>query len=94
MSKLSHYKAALYLCAAIAVTEAIWLVVFPRALVRGGFIVPALSFVIVLGLLLQSNFIRYIGALYMADAGTLAHQITRGRCRKGTRQVNDSGYFV
>ena len=28
------------------------------------------------------------------DAGTLAHQITRGRCRKGTRQVNDSGYFV
>jgi hypothetical protein len=68
MSKLNHYKAALYLCAAIVAIQAIWtlFVMFTRPQIVGGaFFFLALSFVILLGLLLQSNFIRYIGALYM-----------------------------
>jgi len=67
MSKLNHYKAALYLCAAIAVMDAIWVwvLVIPRMQV-GRTIIPLLAPPItVLGLLLLSNVIRWLGGVFM-----------------------------
>ena len=83
MFKFNHYRAALYLCAAIAVTEAIWTLVFiiPRTPKDTRVIVIALAatFIIGLGLLVQSNLIRYVGAVLMAAwGGGLLWGVSRG----------------
>ena len=83
MFKFNHYRAALYLCAAIAVAEAIWLLSFtiPLTPQQTRVIVIALTstFIIGLGLLVQSNLIRYVGAVLMAAwGGGLLWGVSRG----------------
>jgi hypothetical protein len=83
MFKFNHYRTALYLCAAIGVTEAIWFLVFiiPRTPQHTRVIVITLAttFIIGLGLLVQSNLIRYVGAVLMAAwGGGLLWGVSRG----------------
>ena len=56
MARPNHYEAALYLCAALAVTEAIWLLVFiiPR--------LPAYEFVIPLAATVSTGLEHHEGA--------------------------------
>ena len=83
MFKSNRYRAALYFCAAIAVAEAIWLLVFvipwtPKD-TRVVVITLAATFIIGLGLLVQSNLIRYVGAVLMAAWGAgLLWGVSRG----------------
>jgi hypothetical protein len=66
----SYYRAALYLCAAIALTDAIWILrfVLPRTPAYAeAFIIALIATVITaLGLLLRSNLIRYFGGVFTA----------------------------
>jgi hypothetical protein len=75
MSKLNYYRVALYLCAAIALTEAIWILAFvmPRMpTYANGFIITLIVAVItILGLLLRSNLIRYFGAVVLVVWGAV-----------------------
>jgi hypothetical protein len=73
MSKLNHYRAALYLCGAIALIDAIWIL-------RLGYFIPSiLTVIIVIGLLLRSNLIRYFGGVFMAIwAAALLWQLISG----------------
>ncbi len=69
----SYYKTSLYLCAAIALTEAIWILFFvlPRTpAYADAFVIALIATVITaLGLLLRSNLIRYFGGVFMAILG-------------------------
>jgi hypothetical protein len=60
MSKLNHYRVAFYLCAAIALMEAVWILffVFPRHEIMRSIIIVTIPIVTILGLLIQSNLIR------------------------------------
>ena len=83
MSEFNHYKAALYLCAATVLTEAVWILLFinPRTPqdTRLTVIILVATFVILLGLLVQSNLIRYVGAVLMAAwGGGLLWGVLRG----------------
>jgi len=73
MSKLNHYRAALYLCAAIAVMDAIWILKFtpPRlpAYMSAFFIALVATIITILGLLLLSNLVRCFGAILMITCG-------------------------
>jgi hypothetical protein len=69
MSKLSHYKVALYLSATIALAEVFWILfyVIPRIpqFAKEFTITLTATVITILGLLVQSSFIRYIGAGFM-----------------------------
>ena len=63
----SYYRAAHYLCAAVLLTDAIWLRIFVPSpeYIRSS--IPLFATAItILGLLIYSNFIRYIGGVVMA----------------------------
>ena len=69
MSRLNLYRVALYLCAAIALTDTIWILFFVPRLAKDthwGFIWALIAAVITpLGLLIRSNFIRWLGGVSM-----------------------------
>jgi hypothetical protein len=69
MPRLNYYRTALYLCAVIALTDAIWILFFVLRLpkdTRWGFIMGFAGAVITaLGLLIRSNFIRWLGGVFM-----------------------------
>lgn len=69
MRILTYYRAALYLCAAIALTDAVWVLVFvaigTSAYASALLITLAATIITIVGLVLGSNFIRYFGALVM-----------------------------
>lgn len=74
MFRFNHYKTALYLCAALAVTNALWILLFviprtPQA-TKGFIEILIVTVITIVGLLLKSNLIRYFGAILMA-AGAL-----------------------
>jgi hypothetical protein len=70
MLQFNHYRAALYLCAAIAIIQAAWICFFiiPRMpQYEKGFIIPLMvTTMTVVGLLIHSNLIRYVGGVLIA----------------------------
>src|SRR5690349_7469841 len=92
MHGLNHYRAALYLCAAIALTDAVWIPVFVAigtSAYAGALLIAVSATVItIVGLVLGSNFLRYVaplvmiawavgllGALFLGGSALLAHPI-------------------
>jgi hypothetical protein len=73
MSRLNHYRAALYLCAVIALTDASWILFFviPRLPTHAeAFFMPlAATLMTAVGLMLRSNLIRYFGGVFMVIWG-------------------------
>jgi hypothetical protein len=70
MPRLNYYRAALYLCAVIALSDAIWVLFYvPRLAAkdtRWVFEMALAAAVITpLGLLIRSNFIRWLGGVFM-----------------------------
>jgi hypothetical protein len=69
MSRLNLYSAALYLCAAIVLTDAIWILFFVPRLPKDTHwvFISALAAAVItpLGLLIRSNFIRWLGGVFM-----------------------------
>jgi len=100
MSKLNHYRAALYLCAALVLTEVSWILLFitPRLpAYASGFFIPLVATVItVLGLLLLSKLIRYFGAILMIawGAGLLWGLISAGAPPRSAPSVAIFLYYL
>jgi len=69
MPRLNYYRAALYLCAVIALMDAIWILFFVPRLPKDaqGVFIWALAATVItaLGLLIRSNFVRWLGGLFM-----------------------------
>src|SRR5215472_17352956 len=69
MPRLNLYRAALYLCAVIALTDAIWILLFVPRLPKDthSVFIWALAAAVItpLGLLIRSNFIRWLGGVFM-----------------------------
>jgi hypothetical protein len=69
----SYYRATLYLCAVIALTDAIWIVFFVPRLSKDTQWVFMMAFaatvITALGLLIRSNFIRWLGGVFMVVWG-------------------------
>ncbi len=66
----SYYRAALYLCAAIALADATWILFYVIPRLRLPYVEPftmafAATVMTAFGLLLRSNLIRYFGGVFM-----------------------------